>query len=136
MFDDTPDEAARALAREMSGSGSAATSRAALSGVLRARVRQLAGFGDNGVPGILDENIAGRGVAEGLRALGLNVRSVQEIFGRGAIADAEITQLADAIGGRALTQNVRDFPSALRIGADARVGVHVDTLARILSHEL
>ena len=103
---------------------------------MRARARQLAGFADEGTPVILDENIAGRGVAEALRGRGFNVRSVQEAFGRGGIADADITQLAETVGGRVLTQNVRDFPSAVRIGVDARVGTHVDTLARILSEGL
>jgi RHS repeat-associated protein len=107
--------------------------RARLSAVLAGRVRQLAGFGERGVPVILDENIAGRGVAEALRARGFNVRDVYEIFGRGGVADKDITTLAESIGGRVLTQNARDFPAAVRIAVDARVRTHVDSLARILS---
>lgn len=61
---------------------------------------------------------------------------VFEVFGRGGVSDAQIAQVAKSIGGRVLTQNVRDFPAAVRIGVDARVGTHVDTLARILSGAL
>lgn len=114
----------------------ATAARTGLFGTLAARLRQLAGFADRGTPVILDENIAGRGVAEALRARGFNVRDVFEIYGRGGVSDAQISQLAESIGGRVLTQNVRDFSAAVRIGVDARVGTHVDTLARVLSDAL
>src|SRR5690606_34241834 len=114
--------------------GGGAAERQALTSVLRGRVRQEAGFGDEGVPIILDENIAGRGVAEALRARGFNVRDVFEIFGGGGVPDADIARVAETIGGRVLTQNVRDFAPAIRVRTPARGGVNVDLFEQILQN--
>ncbi|MCP3139188.1 RHS repeat-associated core domain-containing protein [Pyxidicoccus xibeiensis] len=70
---------------------------------LRDRARQLAGFEGEGIPVILDENLDRRGAAEALRAAGFNVRSVQEIFGRGDMTDPDILRLAETIDARVLT---------------------------------
>jgi len=70
--------------------------------MLRQVLRRQAGFADEGVPIILDENLAGRGVAQALRDRGFNVRDVREVFGRGGIADSDILSLADTLNGRVL----------------------------------
>ncbi|WP_223807098.1 RHS repeat-associated core domain-containing protein [Montanilutibacter psychrotolerans] len=68
-------------------------------------IRQKAGFGD-GQAVILDENLAARGMAEALRSQGFNLRSVQEIFGRGNVLDPRILELARRIDARVLTRDV------------------------------
>ena len=66
-------------------------------------MQRKAGFADEGIPVILDENLAGRGVAQALRDKGFNVRDVREIFGRGDIQDSDILSLAESLNGRVLT---------------------------------
>ena len=104
--------------------------------LLGGRTRQLAGFADEGVPVFIDENLAGRGVADALRNRGFNVRTIEEAFGAVGIADSDITKVAEVIGGRVLTRNARDFPKGVRISVDERVGVQVDSLVRILKEGL
>jgi hypothetical protein len=108
--------------------------------VLRARTAQLAGFSQEGTPVILDENIAGRGVADALRGRGFNVRSVMEIFGKGGIKDPVINRFAETIRGRVLTadrgRQIGEGFGSNAIQVDARVGTNIDALARILAEEL
>jgi predicted nucleic acid-binding protein len=92
-----------------------AAARSNLTATLGSRVTQLAGFSEKGVPLILDENVMARGLSEGLRAQGYNVRTVTEIFGRTGVADADIINVARSVGGRVITNNVRDFGRALAI---------------------
>jgi len=108
----------------------------ALTAALRARVVALAGFAERGIPIVVDENIGSPALANALRGMGFNVRTVPEIFGRVGLSDAELSGFARAIGGRVLTQNGRDFPSDIRIATDARVGVDPATIARIISTTL
>jgi RHS repeat-associated protein len=129
------------LGLQMSGDSSPqASTRAGLLGILRARVAQLAGFSPEGTPVILDENIAGRGVADALRGRGYNVRSVQEIFGKGGVKDPVINQLAETIRGRVLTadrgRQIGQGFGRNAIQVDSRVGTSVDALSRILDEEL
>jgi Domain of unknown function (DUF5615) len=110
--------------------------RSALVDVFRARARQLSGFSESGSPVILDENISGRGVAEGLRGRGFNVRSVQEIFGEPGIKDPQINDVAEATGAKVLTQDrgrqIGEGFGKNAIQVDARVGADVDALARYM----
>jgi RHS repeat-associated protein len=78
-------------------------------GLLTERVKQLAGFAEQGKLYILDENVASKGLAEGLRALGYNVRSTTEIFKKEGTKDPVIIKLADTIGAKVITNNVKDF---------------------------
>jgi RHS repeat-associated protein len=73
---------------------------------LKQVLRQKAGFSAEGQAIILDENLAARGMADALRAQGHNVRSVQEIYGRGGITDPKILELARSINARVLTRDV------------------------------
>lgn len=107
-----------------------------LTGALRARVLAMAGFAQRGIPIILDENIGSPVLANALRAMGFNIRTVPEIFGRVGLSDAELTAFARAIGGRVLTQNGRDFPTDVRIVTDARVGIDSAAIARIINAAL
>jgi hypothetical protein len=107
--------------------------------VLRARALQKAGFSDRGVPVILDENLAGRGVVEALRGQGFNVRSVEEIFGLGT-KDPVIREFAESVGARVLTADrghqVGEGFGQAAIQVNGRVGSDVPTLTRILSDAL
>ncbi|WP_438006168.1 RHS repeat-associated core domain-containing protein [Sorangium sp. So ce321] len=127
--------AARAGAEALEASVGAAT-RGELLGALGARARQLGGFAEHGMPIILDENLAGRGVAEALRAGGYNVRSVVEIFGRNGIKDPAIRQYAESIGARVLTadrgRQIGEGFGQLAIPVSSRVGPDVPSLLRIL----
>ncbi|MCC7540626.1 MAG: DUF5615 family PIN-like protein, partial [Deltaproteobacteria bacterium] len=127
-----------------SGSGGAGLpeARSRLLGTIQARAQQVqaqarraSGFAEQGTPIILDENIAGRGTADALRARGYNVRDVHELGLSGA-DDPDITRLAESVGGRVLTQNRVDFPVHVRIVTDARVRTHVDSLARVIDRAL
>jgi RHS repeat-associated protein len=86
-----------------------AKARASLLSILRTRIRQLAGFSNTGTPLILDENVMNRGLAEGLRARGYDVRSVVEVFGKTGVDDETIRSVANSVGGRVITNNVKDF---------------------------
>ncbi|NVJ09683.1 DUF5615 family PIN-like protein [Myxococcus sp. AM001] len=80
-------------------------SRNAIARAIQWRARQLAGFGTQGTPVILDENIARRGAAEALRDAGFNVRTVREVFGRGDVPDSDILRFAESIDARVLTMD-------------------------------
>ena len=110
--------------------------RGSLVATLGARVRQLAGFGEKGVPLILDENVMARGLAEGLRANGYNVRSVVEIFGRTGVADQDIINVANSVGGRVITNNVRDFGRALAIPLPRTGGWTPEGVAQFIEYFL
>ena len=68
----------------------------------------------------------------GLRTRGYNVRSVYEIFGRGGIPDDTLTSIAESIGGKVLTKNIKDFPAAVRIGVDGRVNGSLNSILKFL----
>ena len=74
--------------------------------LLRSRVRQIAGFADEGVPIIVDHNLKGQAAA--LRARGFNAREVEELFGNQSLAstpDSTIQALAQAVGAKILTKD-------------------------------
>lgn len=85
---------------------------------------------------ILDENITGRGVAEGLRERGFNIRSVEEIFGERGIKDPQINDVAETTGAKVLTQDrgrqIGEGFGKNAIQVDARIGTDVDALARFM----
>lgn len=91
------------------------------------------------MPLILDENLAGRGVAEALRAQGYNVRSTVEIFGVGA-KDPAIRSLAEAVGARVVTADRgRQFGQGfgeLAIQVPGQVGQDVSSIVRLLGEVL
>ncbi len=88
---------------------------------LRARARRQAGFAEDGVPIILDENLQAR-AAQALRDRGFNVRSVEEVFGRFGVKDPDIIKTAEQIGAKVLTKNVKDFPPSMRVAVPKRGG--------------
>jgi hypothetical protein len=107
--------------------------------VLRARALQQAGFSTRGAPLILDENLAGRGVADALRAQGYNVRSTIEIFGAGA-KDPAIRSLAETIGARVITadrgRQIGQGFGDLAIQVPGQVGHDVNSIVRLLGEAL
>jgi hypothetical protein len=111
--------------------------RAGLVDVFRARARQQGGFADSGTPIILDENMAGRGLAEALRARGFNVRDIKETFGETGVKDPKIREAAEVMGARVLTRDRGRQPGEgfgeSGIQVDQRVGTDADALSRILS---
>lgn len=118
-------------------SGAPDSGRQALVNTFSSRLAQQAGFGAQGRPIVLDENLSSRGAAEALRQAGYNVRSVQEIFGTGGIKDAQILQLAQQIGARVLTadrgRDVGGGFGSLAIAVDARA-TDVSSLVRYLEN--
>jgi RHS repeat-associated protein len=112
----------------------------ALLGTLQSRLLQQAGFAEKGAPIILDENLMGTGVAEGLRSQGYNVRSISEIFGRTGIKDPVIREFAEASGARVLTadrgRQLGEGFGKLAIQVDARVGKDINAISRYLSEAL
>ena len=110
-----------------------------LTGTLRKVLRGKAGFADEGLPIILDENLAGRGVAQALRDKGLNVRDIREIFGQGNVRDSDILSVAETLDARVLTlDRGRQMDGGFfgrAIPADARA-TSPESLFRILSEEL
>ena len=111
-----------------------AASRNSIVGTLAARVRQVAGFADEGLPIILDENVMRTGLAQELRNAGYNVRDVVEIFGRHGVPDSEIIQVANAVGGRVLTNNVKDFGRRMAIPLPRTGGWTAEGLAQFISY--
>ena len=105
-----------------------------LSGQLLALVRRKAGFADEGIPLIIDSNSMRRGMAEQLRSRGFNVRTVSEIFGQDP-GDPAIKSLAEALGGRVLTNNMRDFGRRVAIQIDPRATT-VDSWIRLIERAL
>ena len=105
-----------------------------LSGQLVSLVRRRAGFADEGVPLIIDSNNSLRGMAEALRARGYNVRMVKEIFGPDP-GDPAIISLAETLGGRVLTNNMRHFGRTVGIRIDPRAR-SVDTWIRLIEEGL
>ncbi|MCQ4163763.1 DUF5615 family PIN-like protein [Tahibacter harae] len=71
----------------------------------KAALKYKAGFLAKGRPIILDENLSAAGMAGALRARGYNVRSVEEIYGRGGLQDPEILDLARSIDAKVLTRD-------------------------------
>lgn len=122
------------------GNAAADEARQAFLAGLGNRLRQQAGFAEKGAPIILDENIAGKGVAEALRAEGYNVRSVTEIFGHGGIKDPVIREFAEVTGARVFTadrgRQLGEGFGKLAIQVDARVGSDVKGLTRYLEEAL
>lgn len=102
-------------------------------------MRQRAGFSAEGRPIILDENLSAKGMAEALRALGHNVRTVREIFGRGGILDSKILELAKALNAKVLTRDVGRqldggfFDRAIQVDSRVRSS---EGVARILEEGL
>jgi len=102
-------------------------------------------FVERGNPLILDENLdAGRGgesLASYLRARGLNVLSVREIFSGGGILDPEIRALAERINARIITQDIGRQTEggfgnkALRIPARVSGG-NYELIYRLIRQEL
>jgi hypothetical protein len=92
--------------------------------------RQEAGFAGKGVPLIIDANSERAGMAAALRARGYNVRTVSEIFGKDP-GDPAIQQLAEDIGGRVLTNNMKDFGRLIGIKIDPRA-ISVETWIRLI----
>lgn len=78
---------------------------ARVTSIFRARLRREAGFEESGRPLILDENLQSRGMAEGLRERGHNVRSIQEIYGQRGILDEDIYDLARTLDARVITRD-------------------------------
>jgi hypothetical protein len=76
--------------------------------LLKARVKQLAGFKTEGTPIIVDPStgIPAATIVQ-LRQQGYNIRSVQEIFGSAAtgLLDQEINTVAKQIGARVLASD-------------------------------
>lgn len=105
-----------------------------LAGQLVTKTRRAAGFADEGVPLIIDSNAMRRGMAEQLRARGHNVRTVTEVFGPDP-GDPAIKSLAEMLGGRVLTNNVRDFGRDIAIRIDPRATT-ANTWIRILQEAL
>ncbi|MBK6520151.1 MAG: DUF5615 family PIN-like protein, partial [Polyangiaceae bacterium] len=103
--------------------------------LLRTRLLKQMGFADEGAPIILDENLSSRGTANALRSRGYNVRSVEEIFGRGA-KDPTIRAAAEASGTRVLTRDRGRQPNEgfgeVGIQVDERVGTDINALSRYL----
>jgi hypothetical protein len=120
---------------------SGAIGRAELLALLRARALQQAGFSGSGTPLILDTNLAARGVVEALRARGLNVRSVAEIFGKDP-KDAAIRKFAEAVGGRVVSADRgRDLLRGGGVGADriqipGRIRPTADSIERLIREQL
>lgn len=115
--------------------------RSNLLSALTSRVRQLAGFRNEGTPLILDENVMVKGLADALRAKGYNVRTVEEIFGRrlaqeAGVADAEIAKLARMLEGRVITNNVKDFGRQLSIPLRTTKGLTADGVAQFIEYYL
>ncbi len=98
-------------------SASADAARAKVASQIESVIRKWAGFADNGTPLIIDEcNMTGGvATATALRSLGYNIRTVLEIFGVQGIKDPIVKKLAEILGGKVLTHNVRDYPKLVRI---------------------
>ncbi|MBN4049905.1 hypothetical protein JYT84_00595 [bacterium AH-315-M10] len=99
-------------------------------GAFRNLIRRKAGFRNSGLPFIIDSDSARRGMAAALRQRGFNVRTVREIFG-GDPGDPVIKALAQLLGGRVLTNNMRDFGRDVAIHIDPRA-TRVDTWVDII----
>jgi RHS repeat-associated protein len=106
---------------------------------LRAVLLRKAGFGNTGVPIIVDNSL-GRSstlIAQALRARGINARSVIEIFG-GDPGDPAILNLAEQLGARVLTS---DKGSVLgegfsQLGIRVRQRLSVDSYQRLIQDAL
>lgn len=111
-----------------------------MAGALSRLSLQKAGFSGKGVPIILDENLAARGMADALRAQGYNVRSVAEVFGQNGVKDPAIRQFAESVGARVLTadrgRQIGEGFGRLAIQVPGRVGTNAEAVARLLSEAL
>jgi hypothetical protein len=105
-----------------------------LAGQIVTQIKRLAGFADEGIPLIIDSNSMRRGFAEQLRSRGFNVRTVDEIFGADP-GDFVIKDLAETLGGRVLTNNVRDFGRDVAIRIDPRA-TRIETWIRLIEEGL
>ena len=114
--------------------GDAAEASRRVAAQLISVIRRNAGFADEGIPLIIDSNSMRRGMVDQLRARGFNVRTVAEIFGSDP-GDEAIKSLAEKLGGRVLTNNMRDFGRDIAIRIDPRA-TSTDTWTRILGEAL
>jgi Domain of unknown function (DUF5615) len=124
----------------VAGASVDATAARNLAAALSRVTLQKAGFAREGVPIILDENLAAKGMADALRMQGYNVRSVAEIFGQNGIKDPVIRAFAETNGARVLTadrgRQIGEGFGQLAIQVPGRVGANVDVIGRILSNAL
>jgi hypothetical protein len=72
--------------------------------LVEAVMARQAGFSDDGVRIIIESNVSVRGLADALRQRGLNVRTVQEIFGADP-DDRVIRKVAERLGARVLSND-------------------------------
>lgn len=104
-----------------------------LSGAMRGLLAGKAGFTGSGPRYILDENMSPR-IAEQLRGLGFNVRSVPEM-GLSGTKDPELKQLAELLGARVITRDrgrqIDGGFGGLAVNVDRRVTT-ADGIARLL----
>lgn len=101
-----------------------------LASQLVTKIRRAAGFADEGIPMIIDSDSMRRGMADSLRAKGYNARTVTEIFGKDP-GDEAIKSLAETLGGRVLTNNMKDYGRHIAVRIDRRATT-VDTWIRLL----
>jgi RHS repeat-associated protein len=78
-----------------------------LIGLLKARLRQQAGFTSEGTPLIVDTSLGVNSttVAQSLRDAGFNARSIVEIFNRTKVGDPDIRLVSEAIDGRVVASD-------------------------------